>query len=159
MTDAILMKNAQNMYNNLCAMLDEKEVRYNRMDDEMMVKFTMRGEDLPMDYLIAVDAERELVRLFSYLPVTFSGDDRVLGAVVTCRINYELADGCFDYNFADGTVMFRMTASYKDSLISKDLLAYMVACTGYTVDKYNDTLLLLAKGRMSLEEFLKGMDE
>ena len=147
--------NAQNVYNALCAMLDEKNFKYEKHEDDLVVTFTMVGEDFPMKIILNVDAERELIRLLSQIPVTFEDDKRLDGAIATCQINYRLADGSFDYNYKKGTVIFRMTSSYIDSIISKDLLEYMVGVAGYTIDEYNDKLVLLASGELPLETFLE----
>ena len=76
-------------------------------------------------------------------------------SIATCQANYRLADGSFDYDFREGKVFFRMTSSYRDSLISQNLLEYMMACAAFTVDAYNDKFLMLAKGQMAIEEFFK----
>ena len=155
MADEKKMKNAQNVYNTLCEMLDDKKLRYQKHPEDLVVTFTMRGDDLPMDFVINIDAERELVRLLSALPVQFGADKRMEGAIATSRANYRLIDGSFDYDYNTGRVLFRMTSSFADSLVSKDLMEYMVAVACYTVDDYNDALLLLAKGMMSIEDFFK----
>ena len=148
-------KNALSVYNTLLAMMDEKKLKYNRFDDDLVITFTMGGEDIPMDIVAGIDAERELVRLFSPLPFKFSREKLVEGAIATSQINYKLVDGCFDFNCKDGAVSFRMTSSFAASLISKSLFEYMVACLCYTVDKYNDKLMLLNKGLIPLEDFFK----
>lgn len=155
MTDAKKLKNAQNVFNTMCAMLDEKNVRYNKHLEDLVVTFKMRGDDLPMDFILNIDADRELVRLMSPIPVTFEADKRTIGAIATSQANYSLADGSFDYDYMQGRVMFRMTSSFMDSLISKDLFEYMVAIACMTVDEYNDKFLMLAKGYLSLEDYLK----
>lgn len=149
------LKNAQNVFQTLCAMLDEKEFRYEKREDDLVVNFFISGDDLPMQFVLNVDAERELIRLLSPVPVTFEGDKRVEGAIATCQANYKLADGSFDYDFKNGKILFRMTSSFKDSLISKDMFEYMVAVACYTIDEYNDKFLMLAKGMMSIEDFFK----
>ena len=115
----------------------------------------MVGDDLPMGFMLNIDAERELIRLLSPIPVTFEDDKRLEGAIATSQINYRIADGSFDYNYKKGTVIFRLTSSYIDSLISKDLLEYMVGVAGYTIDEYNDKLVMLAKGELPLEAFFE----
>ena len=155
MADAKQLKNAQSVYNTMCAMLDEKNVRYEKHLDDLVVTFTMQGDDIPMHFIINIDAERELVRLLSPLPLTFEGESRLNGAIATSCVNYLLADGSFDFDYNTGRVLFRMTSSYMDSLLSKELFEYMVAVAGYTIDEYNDKFLLLAKGKLPIEEFFK----
>ncbi len=155
MSDANKLKNAQNVFKTLCEMLDEKKVHYDKHEDELVVTFIMGGKDIPMQLIINVDEERELIRLISPIPVVFEEDKRVEAAIATCQANYYLADGSFDYDFEQGEITFRLTSSYIDSLISKDLLEYMVVITGIAVDEYNDKFLMLAKGMISVQDFFK----
>ena len=153
MTDAKKLKNAQKVYDTLCNMLDEKKLRYDKHPEDLVVTFGMTGDDLPMHFVLNVDANRELIRLMSLVPVQFEGDKRIEGAIATSQANYRLADGSFDFEYKTGRVMFRMTSSYMDSLISKELFEYMIAVACYTVDEYNDKFFMLAKGQMTIEEF------
>lgn len=155
MEDDKKVKNAQNVYNTLCEMLDEKEVHYEKHVEDLVVVFAMKGDDFPIQFIVNIDAKRQLVRVLSPLPVTFEDDKRVEGAIATSQINYRLADGSFDYDYAKGKVYFRMTSSFADSLLSKDLFEYMIAVSSYTVDDYNDKLYMLAKGKLSVEDFFE----
>lgn len=155
MADTINLKKAKEVFDSLCEMLDGKDGHYEKHEDDLVVTFIVGGEDIPMQFIMNVDAKRELVRLISPIPVIFDEDKRVEGAIATCQANYRLADGSFDYDFREGKVLFRMTSSYRDSLISQNLLEYMMACAAFTVDAYNDKFLMLAKGQMAIEEFFK----
>ena len=153
MSDDKKLKNAQNMYKTLCAMLDEKELKYEKHENDLVVTFTLGGEDIPMQFVLNVDAERQLIRLLSPIPVIFGEDKRIEGAIAACQANYGIADGSFDFDFKQGRIIFRMTSSFIDSLISKDVFEYMIAVAGYTVDEYNDKFFMLAKGKLSIKEF------
>lgn len=155
MSEEKKLKNARNVFNTLCEMLDEKNFHYDKHEEDLTITFGMNGEDIPMQFVVNIDAKRELVRLLSPLPLAFDEDKRVDAAVATCQINYRLADGSFDFDFKTGRVLFRMTSSFTDSLISKDLFEYMIAVAGYTVDEYNDKLFMLAKGMIPVDEFFK----
>ncbi len=155
MSDDKKLKNAQNVYKTLCAMLDEKELKYEKHEDDLVVTFILGGDDIPMQFVLNVDSDRQLIRLLSPIPVTFEGDKRIEGAIATCQANYRIADGSFDFDFKQGRILFRMTSSYIDSLISKDVFEYMVAVASYTVDEYNDKFFMLAKGQLPIEEFFK----
>ena len=136
-------------------MMDSKGLKYEKHPEDLVVTLTMHGEDIPMPMVLNVDAKRDLVRLISLIPVVFEGDKRIEGAIATSMLNYRIADGSFDFDYAKGRVMFRLTSSYTDSLISKDLLEYMEGVSCYTIDDYNDKLFMLAKGNLSLEAFFK----
>ena len=89
------------------------------------------------------------------MPFRFSEGKRVEGAIVTSRANYVMVDGNFDYDYTTGSIVYKMTSSIRDSLISEDLLFYMVSCAFSMVDEFNDKFLMVDKGAISLEEFFK----
>ena len=111
-----------------------------------------------MDIRIEVDAERLLIILMSDMPFTVPEDRRTALAVAVSCANYGIVDGSFDYNYLTGHIVFRLTSCYRDSLIGKDLLEYMLYCSCYTIDHYNDKFLMVAKSDMSNEEIAKVID-
>lgn len=153
MNDDKQLKNAQEVYKTLCEMLDDKNYSYDKHEEDLVVALVMHGEDIPMQIIFNVDDKREIIRLLSPIPVVFEDDKRLDGAIATSQINYRLADGSFDFDYQKGRVIFRLTSSYTDSQISKDLLEYMIGVACYTIDEYNDKLVMLAKGQLSVEDF------
>ena len=113
MADEKNLKLAKSVYNSLCEMLDEKNVRYDKQQDDLIISFITGGDDIPMQFLVKVDAERELIRVLSPIPVTFGEEKRVEGAIATCHATYALADGSFDYDFQTGKVLFRLTSQQR----------------------------------------------
>ena len=47
-------KLAQNVYQTICEMLDEKGIKYTKHEDDLVVSCTVRGEDIPMGIVIFV---------------------------------------------------------------------------------------------------------
>ena len=155
MTDARKLKNAQNVYKSLCDMLDSRKFRYDKHPEDLVVTFTVQGEDIPMNFILMIDADRELVRLVSPIPLTFEPSKRVEAAIATSQINYRLADGNFELDLTTGKVLFKITSSFVDSLISQEIFEYMIGVSCHTVDDFNDKLLMLAKGLLPLDAFFK----
>ena len=155
MTDDKMIKRATDVYDSLCEMLETNNWKFERIPSANIVTFKTVGEDLPMDFIIKVDAEKQLVRLLSPISFEFPEDKRMEGAVVTSFANYNLADGSFDYDVKTGKTVFRMTTSFIDSLISSELLHFMVGCACYTLDEYNDKFFMVSKGMLSLDDFIK----
>ena len=154
MADEKEMKKAVEMYGVLCKALDERNWHYQKEEEKLTVKFNVTGDDLSMRFSIVIDPNRQLFRLFSWLPFKMK-ERRMEGAKACCYINHRLIDGCFDYNMEDGSVLFRMVASYRDSLIGTGLVAYLIDCACGTMDKYNDKFLMLEKGMMEPKDFDK----
>ena len=154
MADENKLATAQAAYKTLLKALDAIDWKYDKNDEKLRIDFSVKGDDLPMSFIMLIDVDRQLVRLMSFLPFNFPEDKRLEGAIATSFVNYKLADGSFDYDITDGETSFRLTSSFRNSLISESLLRYMVQCAIYTVDKYNDKLFMIAKGMLSLENFL-----
>ena len=56
-------------------------------------------------------------------------------------------------------IVFRMTSSFAGSLVSPRMLEYMIECAVYTVDEYNDKLLLIDSGEIDATEFIRQIAE
>ena len=55
----------------------------------------------------------------------------------------------------EGLVFFRMTNSYMDSNLSSEVYKYLLYCASQTIDAFNDKLLMLSKGIIDVEQFIK----
>lgn len=148
------MVRAQKNYETLCTMLNGNDWHYKKDDAKMKIECGAQGDDLPMDISIRIDSDRQLVVLLSHLPFVVSEDKRLDIAVATSVINYKLVDGSFDFDIEDGHMFFRMTSSYRESELAKEVFFYMLMCSCQTIDEYNDKLLMLAKNMLSLEDFI-----
>lgn len=148
------MISAQKNYVTLCSMLDDNNWHYEKDEAKLKINCSAQGDDLPMDIIIRIDPDRQLVILMSHLPFVVSEDKRVDVAIATSVINYKVVDGSFDFDMEDGHMFFRMTSSYVGSELSKEVFFYMLMCSFQTIDDYNDKLLMLAKNMLSLEDFI-----
>ena len=155
MSEELKLAMAKAEYQSVCQALDDRNWKYNKDDDKLLISFGVNGEDLPLDILIYVDVQRSLVRVLSKLPFKMNEDKRMEGAVAVCAANYGMVDGSFDYDLSDGSILYRVAACFNDSCISKNLYQYLISCACVTVDKYNDQFLALNKGMISLSDFIK----
>jgi hypothetical protein len=145
---------AKQVYQTLCQAIERREWDFKKDEEKLIVYFGVNGEDIPMKMILIVDDERQLVRLISPLPFKMSEAKRMEGAIATCFASYGMVDGSFDYDISDGSITFRMTASFRDSLIGEGLLQYMISCSCVMVDKYNDQFLAIDKGVLSITDFI-----
>lgn len=146
---------ARATYETLCQTLNGHEWHYEKDDDNLIIDCVASGEDLPIDIRICVDADRMLILLLSQLPFTTPEDKCLDMAIAVSTVNNRIVDGSFDFDVTSGHMFFRMTNSFLDSSIGNDLFTYMLMCCCHTVDDYNDKFLMLAKGMISIEQFLK----
>ena len=149
------LKQAQAVYKALCNMLDDHNWNYEKNEKELSIYSGARGDDLPIELRIRVDAQRKLVSLLSQMPFDVPENRRTALAVAVSEANSTMVDGDFDYNYLTGKIIFRMTTSFLDSLIGKELFEYMLSCACYTIDEYNDKFLMVAMKDMSVDQILK----
>ena len=154
MADNANLKQAQTAFKSLCAMLDENDWHYEKDEEKLAIECSARGDDLPMDITVHVDAERLLVILISHMPYKIPEDKRTALAVAVTLANNNMVDGSFDYDFLNGRILFRLTSSFRDSLVSKEMFRYMLFVSCGTIDEYNDKFLIVAKKNMSMEEII-----
>ena len=154
MVDEKKMELAKQVYQTLCDAIERRGWNFGRNEEKLLVHFSVNGDDIPMQFILIVDAERQLIRVMSPLPFKMSEAKRMEGAIATCAASFGMVDGSFDYNLSDGTIVFRMTASFRESLIGEGLFQYLTFCSCAMVDKYNDRFLALDKGIMSITDFI-----
>jgi hypothetical protein len=158
MADEKMIAHAKEVYNNFCNTLDKREWSYKTNAEDMTIFFSVSGDDIPMDFLVRVDAETQLLRVTSPLPFTVPENKRIDMAVATCDATSSLLDGSFDFDLTEGKIYFRLTASFRETDVGEGLFEYLVGYSGFAVDEYNDKLLAISKGIMSIEDFLSKKD-
>ena len=146
---------AKKTFATLCSMLDNNEWKYEKDEENLCIDCGAQGEDLPMPINIRIDTERQLILLLSHIPFSVNEDKRMETAIAVSIVNNRLVDGNFDYDITEGDLYFRMTNSFIDSEISEEAFKYMLYCSCMTIDEYNDKFLMLSKGLLPLESFLK----
>ena len=151
----INMTKAKAVYRTLLKMLDAKKFKYERHDEDLLIKSGIRGEDLPVEFVMVVLPKNEVVQFISPMPFKIAEDKRVEAAVAVAIANYGLINGSFDFDLSDGEIRFRLTTSYRDSTLGKDLFEYMMMVGASTVDNYNDKFLMLSKGIITVEQFME----
>jgi len=150
------MEKAQEVYATLVRMLDTRGWHYEKDEAELVIRSGVKGDDLPIEFIVVVNPRQEVVEFLSRLPFQMSEEKRVDGAIAVCVANDGLCDGSFDYNIGNGNITFRLTSSYRgDSVLSEDLFEYMIMVSAATVDRYNDKFFMLTKNMMTLQQFIE----
>ncbi len=149
------MEKAKEVFATICRMLDKKDWNYEKQEDDLVIKTGVSGEDLPIDIVMTVNPKNELVSLFSFLPFKTDESKRVDMAMAVAVANYGFADGSFDYNISDGTILFRLTSGYRESTLSEELFEYMLLVSATTVDSYNDKFFMISKGMLTIQQFIE----
>lgn len=156
MSDASKHERALKVFQTLCDELDKRQWKYERIDDELVVRFGLYTEDLPVHIIFIVDEERQLLRLGSPMAFKMNEAHRVDGSIITNVASMFLRDGNFGYDPYTGGIVFHLTVSFLDSEIGPGLIQYFVSCTHAVVDHYNDKFEAVNNGKMTVQEFISG---
>ena len=147
------LKQGQKVFQTICSMLDKDDWKYDKDENKLEIKCSARGDDLPIRLRIRVLPDRKVVNFYS--PIFNTPEDkRSEMAVAVCVANYALIIGCFDFDIRDGEVSYRLTAAYRDSILSETVFHDLLYTTCLTVDDYNDKLFALSQNMMSLTDFV-----
>ena len=155
MSNEINMELAKRTFDTLVNMFESRNLQYDKHEEELVVRSGIKGEDLPIDFIVVVKPTNEVVQFLSKLPFNMPEDKVIDGAIAVSAANYGLVDGSFDYNVMDGSIIFRLTSSYRDSILSEDLFEYMIMVSAATIDEYNDKFFMLAKGMIDIQKFIE----
>ena len=153
--DDMKMQHVSDMYAKLCESMDLLNWKFTKKEEDLMIECGARGEDLPIGLFIKLNPDLQLLSLFSHLPITVPEDKRLDLAVAISLVNNKMVDGCFDYDITDGNVLFRMSKSFLGAELGHETIKYLIFCSCSTIDNYNDKFLMLAKGMLSLEQFME----
>ena len=149
------VQTAQMVYETLCNSLTNRDWNFTRHDEDLVITCGARGEDLPVEIIIAVNDKAKVVSLYSPMPFNVNEDKRVDMAVAICMANYKLVNGSFDYDITDGKISFRLVSSFRESVLGEELFNYMLLVSASTVDEYNDKFMMISNGMMSMEQFIE----
>ncbi len=155
MSEQMELQKAKEVYSALINMLDTRGWKYEKMEDDLVIRSGIKGEDLPIEFIVLVMPKNQVVQVISKLPFNIPEDKRVEAAVAVSVANYGIVDGSFDYDISDGEIRYRLTSSYRESYLGADLFEYMIMVAASTVDKYNDRFFMLSKGMITIEQFIE----
>ncbi len=145
---------AKEVFDALCKTLENREWSFDKDEEALVINTGAKGEDLPIPLLIVVDKDRQLVRLLSPFLFNMNEDKRLDGAIASCVASYGLNDGNFDYNLSTGEIIFRMTESYRETIVGEEMLNYMISFSAAVIEKYNDKFYALNEGTLTIDEFI-----
>lgn len=149
------LKQARTVFGTICDYLDKHEWRYEKDEDNLKVQLATKGDDLVIPIAIKVNTDLMIVTIYSPMPFEVPEDKRVGMTVAVTAANYRIVDGSFDYSVKEGTIVYRITSSYRDSIIGEDLIEYLLMCACFTVDAYNDKFEKIYKEDLNVGEMLE----
>lgn len=153
------LQQARTVYEAMCLAYEKDGLKFDRHDEDLTITFGMSGDDLPMEFVVVVIPDAQLVRVYSRLPVTAEEDRRVEAAMAVVYVNSKILNGSFDLRLENGTISFNVFSAFHGSVPTPELFRYLLGVAYTTIDRYNDRFLMLAKGMIDLQKFMQLCDE
>lgn len=150
---------AQSAFETLCATLDDMKWKYNRDAANRVITTSAIGKDLTINLRMVVDEQRTLAYIKSPMPFDIAENKREVIGKALHIANFSILNGCFEYDQERGKVGFKIVIPYFDCQLSKEVYRYAVMLTCQMVDRFNDKILDLANGKMTLQEFREFADK
>lgn len=141
MADKNKMLSADRVYTSLLEIVKRYKYDFDDDDEIMTVNFDVQYSSDLVPFTVTVDAERQLIRLYSPLGVKVDENIKFESAALICKFSHEIENGSLDYDLYSGSVEFRMATSFNGSLISDSLLEDMISYTCFIVIKYTAKLI------------------
>lgn len=138
---------------NITNVLEREKIEYLKDEKNLKISFSV-NKYLKADFVFKINSEKMLVSLISKIPYIVKQDKIEDLAAAVCFINNFTANGCFDFDINTGEMLFRMTNNFLESLIGEEVYEYMIDCSINMLIEYSEQLILLARGSISLDEFV-----
>lgn len=154
MTDDIKIVTALNIYSDMCDVLDENGFVYDKDDDKLRVElFVANTNNISIKFIMMINIEMQTIMLTSPIDLKMSEDKQMEGILSACIASNNLPDGSFDYDLPNRSVSFRLTFSYKGSLVGKGLFLRLICYSYSIVSKYVVKFSDINKGILSIDKF------
>lgn len=140
MADKNQIISANRVYESLLNIVRKNKYDFDDDEEIMTVNFDVQDGDSLIAFIITVDTERQLIRLYSPLDIQIDENNRFGACVSICKYSCELNRGSFDYDLYSGSIEFRMATSFSGSLISDSQIEDMISYTCKVVEEYTDKL-------------------
>lgn len=148
----INIEKAKNVYDVVCATLDEMGFRYEKVPEHLAIEFSYRGRDMHHDFEIIINAEQDAIMMMDYLPLRINPQKAAEVAMAVCYANKKTLAGRFLYGMEE-YMIYALTHIYLDSVISKSTVERMILSVTTTVEEYDDKFSKLNNGYLKVDDF------
>ena len=156
--DERVSKRGKEVFDTICEVMEDHGWKYYKDEQKLNIGISFDTEDYDIGLHFFIDLDTQKITLLSMLPFEMQEGARDKCAIAACEVNYRLKDGDFLCDFANNRIFFKLTTSFKGSLLSKSLLDEFLDLAYAIVDIYNDKFAALNSGEMSLQDFVDFID-
>jgi len=120
--------------------------------DDTTIFIRVRARRFLFTLGICVDDAARTVACYGLLPVQVDAGQRLKVAEAIVRINQGLRIGCFDLDFDDGEVRFRVGCDVAGGALTRQMALTMFGAVSEAIDRYGPALMSVIFGQVSPED-------
>lgn len=157
MTEDINIRRARSVYRKVNEAIEKNGWAVKADDQNLVLAYGIKsGEDSePVQFVIAVDAELQLIRLETRPIIKFDKSRLIDAALGVCVANAILADGSFDLMLKGGALTYRQALVFRGSTnLSLDAVLYLLNYSVFAVNSFSDKFKLLSEGKLNGSDFI-----
>lgn len=155
MSNEINIKAAEENFNLICSNLDSHNCKYNKEPEKLTVSLSVTAKDTSVPLSLFVDANHELITLYSFMNFEVPEDKRLETAVAISKLNYMLTFGNFNFDIETGKIHFIINVSYRDSKLGSEIITKMISTALTVMSDFTEKFLMLSKGYLSIDKFFE----
>lgn len=151
------IRKARSVYRKLCEAVEKNGWKCKSDDDKLAVAYGIKVENGgEFQFLVSIDADRQLVCLNSFTLMEFDAAHIIEGAVAVCGANFLLADGNFDLKIKGGALSYRQALAFHNSTnLAVDAIDYLLTYSLYAVNSFIGKFELVKEGKLKGGEFIE----
>lgn len=139
--------------------LDEQSWRYAAVEGAPLLTFNVLGERATYPCWVAVNEDADQCTAFVVLPHRVPEDKRSAMSELLTRINYGLAIGNLEMDFADGELRFRASIDVEGGRLSPRMVQTMFTAGLWTFDRFHDALMRVMYAGASAADALDALED
>lgn len=139
--------------------LEEQGWRYAVVEEAPLVAFNVAGERATYPCWGAANDDTDQCTAFVVFPHRVPENKRTVAAELLTRINYGLAIGNLEMDFADGELRFRASIDVEGGRLSTRMVLTMFTGGLWAFDRYHDALMKVMYAGASAEEAYDEVEE
>ena len=141
----------------ICAALDERGWEYDKDKENYALGFMSDGKDMRFSITVKLNPDLKIVSVFVTLPFLVPEDKEGQLAVALSLINGEIVHGSFELDKPAGRILFRISTSYLDSTLDKDVYFYLIAAAFGTADSAAATVKSMCESAATAEQVVSAL--
>lgn len=152
--DEIKRMRALKVYRDLLSYIDEKGWKCNSDEETLSVIIGFIGEDIPIPINFIVVEDVQVLNVVSALPFKVSQEHFLDMCMAITYTNSHLPIGTFVLDMEQGMLLYRNATCFAEGDIGTETFDLLTDFAFAQVDRYNDRLLAIETGSLSLEDYI-----